>query len=149
MPKASANPLRLLLLLLLVAIVAIGSCLAVFYGFIRPSLPVDYQQETFVERLALNPAQQAEVEEIDRNFETRRQEILKKFRAATKDLALLLEQENEYSEEVAGAIERVHAVHGELQALSVRRYFAVLDVLPEQKRPEFRRLAADALSHPE
>lgn len=144
-----SNTFRLAALVAVVAAVAVASCLAVFYGFIRPRMPVAYEHETFVEQLALTDAQRAAVEEIDRRFETERGRLLEQFNATTRDLAALLESEDAYTDAVAGAIDRVHGVHGELQALSVRRYFAVLEVLPEEKRPEFRRLAAEALSHPE
>ncbi len=149
MPAIQSDKLRIALLLTVVAVVAVASCLAVFYGFIRPRLPVAFEHETFVERLDLNPAQRAAVEDIDRRFEAERERILQHFNAATRDLAALLESEDAFTGEVSAAIDRVHGYHGELQALSVRRYFAVLEVLPGEKRPDFRRLAAEALSQPE
>ena len=149
MPTHPSNTWRVAVLLAVVATVAVGSCLLVFYGFIRPQLPVAYEHETFVEQLDLNAAQRAAVEDIDRRFEAERGRILEHFNAATRDLAALLAREDAFTGDVAAAINRVHGYHGELQALSVRRYFAVLDVLPDEKRPAFRRLAAEALSQPE
>lgn len=149
MSLTRSNIFRLVVLFVVIIAVVVASCLAVFYGFIRPQMPVVHEHETFIEQLALSASQRAAVEEIDRHFETKRKPLLEQFRATTRDLAALLESEDAYTDAVVDSIDRVHHVHGELQALSVQRYFAILEVLPEEKRPEFRRLAAETLSQPE
>ena len=147
MPRSSLA--NLLSLLALVSIVAVLSCLAAFYIFIRPQLTALPAHETFMHQLQLTSAQQQQVEAIDARFEAERLRLIVDFEQATDDLARLLEDETEFSEEVSEAIDRIHHVHGALQALSVRRYFAILEELPSEKQPELRRLASQALSQPE
>lgn len=140
---------KLISLLGLIAVVAILSGLAAFYLFIRPQLPRGAVHETFVQQLQLSPEQRENIGAIDRRFEEERTMILHRFEERTRHLAALLEKENTYSPELDEAIERVHHVHGELQALSIRRYFAILQELPPEKQAELRRLASQSLSHPE
>ncbi len=141
--------IKMISLLGLIAAVAILSGLAAFYLFIRPQLSHGVVHETFVQQLQLSPGQRENVEAIDRRFEAERTAILRRFEETTRQLAALLEKENAYSPEVDEAIEQVHHVHGELQALSIRRYFAILQELPPDKQSELRRLASQSLSHPE
>ena len=140
---------RFIILFFSVAVVAVASCVLVFFGFLRQEMPVAYHHESFVERLSLDEGLRAELALVEEAYEARRQEMLARFRVATDHLAKLLESEDGLTEPVALAIREVHAVHGDLQALSVERYFEILDRLPEEKRPILRRMAAEALSQPE
>lgn len=143
-----SNLLRLFGLVAVVAAVAILSCLAVFYAFIRPQITAHRPPETFIEHLELSEEIRERVEAIDRRFEEDRQRLLAEFGEATRGLASLLEREDRYSEEVSESIHEIHRIHGELQALSIRRYFALLEVLPPEQQAELRRLASEALSQP-
>ncbi|MCC5789932.1 MAG: hypothetical protein JJT75_09870 [Opitutales bacterium] len=138
-----------LCLLMVVVIVAVGSCLVVFYTFILPQFSEVHGTESFIEDLDLSPEIAEQVETIDEQFDAERDLLLVDFRSVTSDLAELLAKEDSYSKDVQKAIDRIHHVHGDLQALSVRRYFAILEILPPNKQQRFRQLAADALSQPE
>ncbi|MCC5835048.1 MAG: hypothetical protein JJU20_09970 [Opitutales bacterium] len=143
------NTLNFLGLAAAVAIVAVLSCLVVFYTFLRPQMAASHYPGTFVEQLQLTEDQEATVKTIEADYEMERTQLLDEFEAATKVLAELLMNEDHYSDKVIEAIYGVHHVHGKLQSLSVERYFAILQVLPEDRQAELRRLASEALSHPE
>ena len=131
-----------------VAAVAVFSCLLAFYAFIRPQMGGAHHPETFVEHLDLDAGLRERVEEIDRGFEQDRQRLLAEFREATRELEALLQSEDAFSDEVAEAIRGIHHIHGDLQALSIHRYFSVLEVLPPDQQAVLRRLASEALSEP-
>jgi len=141
--------LSILALLGVVAAVAIASCLMVFHWYLYPRMLEHPPHPSFVEQLDLTEAQQQRIERIDARFEEERSAMLRKFAAATQRLADLLAREDAFTEEVSEAIEGVHHLHGELQALSIRRYFSLLEELPPEKQSELRRLASEALSQPE
>lgn len=147
MPKSTLS--RFVGLFALVAVMAIVSCLAVFHWLIRPQLHEAPVYSSFVELLDLNSEQQIRIEEIENYFDAERSLILGRFEQTTRNLAQLLMSEDEYSQQVEDAIAEVHHIHGELQALSVRRYFAILETLPVDKQQRLRKIAADALSQPE
>ncbi len=149
LPMPRSRFANLLSLLALVSVVAVLSCISVFYLFIRPQLASFPAHETFVQQLRLTPEREQGVAQIDAGFEEERLRLMEDFEKATEHLARLLEDESEFSNEVSDAIDRIHHVHGALQALSVRRYFAILEELPPEKQPELRRLASRALSQPE
>lgn len=136
-------------LLSLIAAVAVLSGWIAFCLFIRPQLVRESVHETLVQQLQLTPEQQRKVEAIDRQFEEERAVILRRFEQSIRHLASLLEKESAYNVEVEEAIEALHQAHGDLQALSIRRYFAILQELPPDKQLELRRLASQALSRPE
>ncbi len=141
--------IRSIIFLLTVTLVAVASCFLFFYVFLRREMPITQLHESFIEKLELDDALRTKISTIDEGYDNQREEIIVRFRAATEQLSKLLSSEDAYNGEVTQAINAVHAVHGELQSLSVQRYFSILAVLPNEKRPQFRQLAADALSHPE
>ncbi len=140
--------LKVIGLVAAVAVVAVLSCLVAFYTFIRPQMGGVYHPETFIEHLDLDAALRERVEEVDRGFEAERQRLLSEFEAATRELEALLQSENAFTDEVAEAIHGIHHIHGELQALSIHRYFTILEVLPPDQQAVLRRLASEALSEP-
>lgn len=133
----------------LVAVIAVATCLILFFGLLKPMFLGDSHERPLYEQLAVSPEERAQLEEIEKEFEMRRQEVLLDFNEARRELARLLEREDGYSEEVSAAVDRLHSFHGQLQSLSIRRYFAMLDALPPDQQAELRRLAAEALSEPE
>ncbi len=132
-----------------VVVLAVIAGLVVSFFIMRPQLPFTHHGASFVEQLELSPAQRQEVERIDSQFEQERAALLVDFKVATNGLARLLEQEGSYSAAVDAAIAEIHRVHGGLQALSIRRYFALLEVLPPDKQLRLRQLASAELSQPE
>lgn len=141
--------LKFLSLLILIASVAVLSGLTVFYLFLRPQMVDGPVHESFIEQLQLDSELAGELEIIEQEFEVQRNALLKEFEVATRELARLLESEDDYSEEVHKSITEIHRIHGELQALSIQRYFVILGELPEEKQQVLRRLASEGLSHPE
>lgn len=132
-----------------VVVLAVIAGLVVSFFIMRPQLPFGHRGASFVDSLELSSDQRQEVERIDELFELEREALLVEFKAATNGLALLLEKEDSYTAAVDAAIAEIHRVHGGLQALSIRRYFAILDVLPPDKQLRLRQLASDELSQPE
>ena len=131
------------------ALVASASCLIVLYAVVLPRFEQAHSREGFLDRLQMDPATRTRVGAIDAQFETEREKVIVEFEAAKRQLADLLVSESTLNPEIARTIEHLHHLHGTLQSLSIRRYFAILDELPDEQRPLLRKLAAESLSNPE
>lgn len=137
------------ILLLSVAVVAIASCLIVYFAFLQPNGTQPAHAHSFLHELDLSEEEKQRVQVIDQRFEAKRQEILREFRLSTARLAELLGKETHFSEAIHEAIEEIHHFHGQLQALSIQRYFALLEDLSPTNQAKLRELASRTLSHPE
>ena len=131
-----------------VAIIAVLTCLLVFHLFLKPHAHEPHSSDSFLDQLNLEPQLYEEVVVIDQRFEEERQSLLDEFSEKTGNLASLLLEEDRFTEQVMQSIHEIHEIHGALQALSIRRYFAILAVLPPEKQAILRQLAAGALSEP-
>jgi Spy/CpxP family protein refolding chaperone len=147
-------PLKLLmqavLVLGLVALTAVGSSLMVLRWMGQPVEDHSaHQLVPFYEQLNLSPLKLEEVRLIDAGFERAREPLILEFQKVMRDLAKMLEQEESFTAEIDERVKEVHRIHGGLQELSIRRYFAVMEVLPPEQQEELRKIASTALSQPQ
>lgn len=133
----------------LVAAVAVGAALVFSTLVLRPDGQKGSHAKSTYEHLNLSAEEQEWVDQVYARFEAERISRLEEFHRLQGELAKLLQEEEEYSERVSDTVKQLHVVHADLQEVSIRRFFAVLDVLPAEKRMELRQLAAEALSQPD
>lgn len=133
-----------------VATVAVATALALFFLVLRPQVDADaHSHASLYDRLDLSPDEHASIVAVSARFEEQRQALLVEFEELQQELAVLLREDPGYSPRFAATIDELHEVHGQLQELSIRRFFAALEVLPPEKQAELRRLAAETLVQPE
>lgn len=101
------------------------------------------------QELGLSPEETNRIEAFDAGYRARREALLETFHQRIAELSELLRTHNQYSQEVTNAVHRLHAVHGELQTLSIEHYYEMLNVLPPDKQDKLRSIAVEALSQPE
>jgi len=133
----------------LVIVVAVGAALIFSMLVLRPGGQKGNHAKSTYEHLNLLAEEQERVDQVYAQFEAERISRLEEFHRLQGELAKLLQEEEEYSERVSDTVKQLHVVHADLQEVSIRRFFAVLDVLPSEKRMELRQLAAEALSQPD
>ncbi|MCD8482616.1 MAG: periplasmic heavy metal sensor [Verrucomicrobia bacterium] len=134
----------------LVTLTAIGSSLLVLRWMLKPSEGhSSHQMVPFFEQLNLSPEQLELARAIDTGFERARKPLVLEFQSVMRELAMLLEHEDSFTEEIAEKVKEVHQIHGALQEISIRRYFAVMEVLPGEQQAELRRIASTSLSQPQ
>jgi hypothetical protein len=131
-------------------------CSAVSYMVVRWTAPTANWQhdqahghEWLRDEIGLNDEEFAAINHFEAGYQQQRADLLLDFKAEMNDLQALLLNKDEFSAELQHAIHDLHAVHGELQELSIRHYFDMLGALPADKREHLRQIAAKALSQPE
>jgi Spy/CpxP family protein refolding chaperone len=115
----------------------------VFKAHHRPSL-----HELVHEELDLSPAQERQLDALERDFAARRQAREAELRAANAQLAAAIQARHEYSPEVQAAVERFHHAMGELQKDTVQHVLAMRKVLTPQQAARFDRKVSEALTEP-
>lgn len=140
---------RAILVTIVVAFLAglagIGLGRVVFSPAQTPSL-----HEALHDKLDLTPAQDRQIEALERDFATRRRALELEMRSANGELAAAMRQEHAYGPRVTAAVERFHAAMGELQSATMAHVFAMREVLTPTQRTEFDAIVASALTdeHP-
>jgi Spy/CpxP family protein refolding chaperone len=134
----------------LVAIVALVS-FAVCWGsnhwiFSHPIHDKD-ADEWLEEQLDLTPQQNKALEEVERKYEARRQQLHSTIHAASIELAEAILADGKYSKRVAAANAKIHAAQGELKQATLEHFFDMQPMLTETQRIKMNRIAADALYH--
>jgi len=98
------------------------------------------------DELNLTPAQEQEIEALERDFATRRRALEVEMRAANGELAEAMREEHAYGPRVTAAVERFHRAMGELQGETMEHVFAMRAVLTPEQCVEFDALVASALT---
>ena len=99
--------------------------------------------------LKLTKDEQAAIDSFEGEYHHDRDGLEQEFDSRIADLRQILVESDEYVLEVDVAIHRIHEVHGQLQELSIKHYYDMLNVLPPEKQAMLRELAVKALSQPE
>jgi len=133
----------------LVAIVAISTTLLLYVLWFRPGPTEHPGTSDIYEQLTLSPEEEQRIGAVHQRFQAERSDILREFQQLQGQLAVLLKEEETYSPALADAIHQLHEVHAQLQEISIRRFFAMLETLPPEKQEKLRTLAAETLSQPE
>ncbi|MBC2596462.1 periplasmic heavy metal sensor [Ruficoccus amylovorans] len=143
---------RWLLLFALLVVVCASISLITARLVIRNEVPTNQPvrgTHWLSQELGLSPEETARIEAFDAGYRARRETLLETFHQRIAELSELLRTHNQYSPEVTDAVHRLHAVHGQLQALSIEHYYEMLNVLPPDKQDKLRDIAVEALSQPE
>lgn len=149
MSSKTQSYFRIAIFLGLVVVVAAAAALALFLLVLKPRGDAGTHSTSSYESLNLSQEEQERVDRVYVRFEMERANRLDEFHRLQGELATLLQEEEEYSPRVAETVKQLHAIHADLQEVSIQRFFAVLEVLPPEKRKELRQLAAETLSQPE
>jgi len=134
---------------MLVALCAAASYWTVQWARTPAEKPSAMSHAWLHHELDLTEAEAEAIMDFEPAYREERTRLREEFNRRIASLAGLLRTHDRYSPEVAEAIHNVHAVHGQLQELSIVHYFDMLDVLPKEKRERLRELAVRALSEPE
>lgn len=102
--------------------------------------------EVLHDELDLTPAQDRQIETLERDFATRRRALEAEMRAANAELAAAMREEHEYGPRVTAAVERFHHAMGELQSETMEHMFAMRAALNEEQRTRFDAIVAEALT---
>jgi hypothetical protein len=134
----------------LIALLAFGSALCgLFIGraWILPQNAVESEIHTLVHRdLKLDPAQEAQLEKIEREFAPRKQAIELELRGDNARLAAAIQAEHGYGPQVKAAVDRSHAAMGELQKITLEHIFAMRSVLRPDQAARFDEAVTRALT---
>ncbi|MGE9290633.1 MAG: periplasmic heavy metal sensor [Puniceicoccales bacterium] len=101
------------------------------------------------QELDLTPEEAARVDELEPEYRLQRTELQDEFQAKIAELRQEIVVSDEFSPQVAELIHELHIIHGQLQELSIRHYFQMMQVLPVEKQALLRDIAARALSVPQ
>lgn len=99
--------------------------------------------------LGLTKEEAEAIDLFEADYRQRRGELLDEFNRRKTALVGLLKSTQTYPPEVTGIIHQLHQTHGELQQLSIKHYYDMLNALPPEKQGRLRDLAVKALSEPE
>lgn len=99
--------------------------------------------------LDLNESEAALIDTLEPSYREERAKLQRVFQERIHVLRNLIVSSKELTPEVRHAIQELHIVHGQLQELSIRHYYEMMDALPEDKQPRLKEIASQALSTPE
>ncbi len=131
-----------------VVVVAALSCYLTLAWMLPKSTP-EPGLDGLLQEMDLREEHTRDIDAVNADFERRRQELLDAFYREQQTLAQLLRDEEAFSPVVEEAVVDIHHIHGQLQTLSIERYFAILEVLPPEQRADLRELEAATLSQPD
>lgn len=115
---------------------AIGGVYAGRLLFPAPVAPGAELHEVLHHRLSLDAGQQARLQILEQRFEIQRRALELELRADNARLAQAMEAEHGNGPQVAAAVDRSHAILGELQKATLVHIFAMRQLLrPDQTAP--------------
>jgi Spy/CpxP family protein refolding chaperone len=139
---------RGLVLTVLLAVLAGAAGAGIGAGYVFKSRHAPSLHEVVHEELDLTPAQERQLDGLERDFAVRRQARETELRAANAQLAAAIQARHEYSPEVQAAVERFHHAMGELQKDTVQHVLAMRRILTPQQAAKFDRKVSEALTEP-
>lgn len=138
--------IRLILCVIACFIAAIGG---VFVGrallSVKPP-PGTELHEVLHHKLALNANQQARLEKLEQRFAVQRRAFELELRANNARLAEAIEAEHGNGPRVGAAVDRSHAVMGELQKATLAHIFAMRQLLRPNQTGQFDQAVVKALT---
>lgn len=115
---------------------AIGGVYAGRLLFPSPVAPGTELHEVLHHRLSLDAGQQARLQILEQRFEIQRRALELQLRADNARLAQAMEAEHGNGPQVAAAVDRSHAILGELQKATLVHIFSMRQLLrPDQTIP--------------
>jgi len=136
---------------LLVAVVAfVGAFAAIWITgqFGDRGHPDGGKLHALMHQLALDPAQEAKVAVLERQFAQDRKALEAKLGRANAQLAAAISNEHQYGPKVAEAVDGSHLAMGELQKATLSHVFAMRAVLRPDQAVQFDAAVGKALTAP-
>ena len=99
--------------------------------------------------LNLTPEETAAINAFEPEYRQNRAALQKQFQSKIEELRQEIVSSDEFSGEAEVIIHGLHIIHGQLQELSIRHYYQMMQVLPPEKQERLRNIAAKALSVPQ
>ena len=112
---------------------------------VRP-LPGTALHEVLHHKLALNANQQARLEMLEQRFAVQRRALELELRANNARLAEAIEAEHGNGPRVAAAVDKSHAMMGELQKATLAHIFAMRQLLQPDQTGQFDQAVVKALT---
>ncbi len=97
-------------------------------------------------KLGLTPRQEMALAGIEQRYQEQRRKLEMELARANRDLADAILADGRETENVNGAIERIHAVMGQLQKVTVGHVFEMKAVLSPEQYDRLLRFTASALN---
>jgi nickel and cobalt resistance protein CnrR len=139
--------LRRTLLIALVAFLAAGTGVYAARLLDRPAPDAGEELHVLMhDGLDLDPAQESELEAIEREFAVERARLEAQLKAANARLAEAVAAEHVYGPRVAEAVDATHDAMGELQKTTLTHVFAMRAILRPEQRPQFDAVVERALA---
>ena len=146
MSRAVSNRSWLMLSLIACFLAAIGGVLVGRVLFPEPAAPGAELHDVLHHKLSLDAGQQERLKSLEQQFAVRRRALEMELKADNAQLAEAMEAEHGNGPRVAAAVDRCHAVLGELQKATLTHIFAMRQLLrPDQTAP-FDRAVVKALT---
>ena len=140
------KPLQLIAMLVVVALVATGACYIsarVFGPFHQNAVT---SHEWIHKQLGLTADEQKALEPIEKRFEQRQRELMTAIRAAARELAQAIKEDQTDSAKVSSAVGKIQSAQGELQEATLQHVFEMKTILAPEQYQKLLKLTADALN---
>lgn len=134
----------------LVAVLSAAIALAASH-FARGLLPTKHSSglhELMHDRLDLTAAQQATIDQLEKDFANTRMALDAQLRESNMALARAIEAEQKIGPKVSAAVDASHMAMGDLQKATLAHVFAMRSVLTPSQQTVFDREIARALTSP-
>ncbi|MFN3990430.1 MAG: periplasmic heavy metal sensor [Erythrobacter sp.] len=99
--------------------------------------------------LDLDPAQEAALDKLERDFAGRREALEAGLKADNARLAEAIADEHRYGPRVSAAVDATHIAMGELQKATLEHIFAMRAILRPDQQAKFDAALAKSLAQPE
>ncbi|CAN5750514.1 hypothetical protein BH09VER1_BH09VER1_12060 [soil metagenome] len=140
------TPFQFVLLLVVVALVAMGACLLTryFVPIMRHDDP-ESAHDWVHRQLGITPEQTKLLDPIEHRYDERRRALDRTIRQANAELATAILEDQAASPKVNATIEKIHAAQGELQMVTISHVFEMKTVLTPGQYEKLLKLTAEAL----
>lgn len=108
-----------------------------------------YGHQWLHQKLNLSEMEAAAIDALEPAYRRNRTEMQGQFQTKIDKLRKQITSSDKFTGEVSQTIHELHLIHGQLQELSIRHYYEMMQALPADKQDRLRDLAAEALSTPE
>ena len=137
---------RYLLIALIAGAVAVATSWAVRSVMVAGDRSAGELHGFIHKQLALDPAQEAKVDELEANFASRRTSLEAKLKDANRELAEAMASEHQYGPRVAAAVDHAHMAMGDLQKATLEHVFAMRALMRPDQAVRFDREVGRALT---
>ncbi len=140
------KPLQFALLLVTVALIAMGMCLFTQWivPVVCPPHPVGNHMSIH-KQLHITPEQDKSLHAIERRYAERRAQLTQTIRQANTELANVILEDKAASARVNTAIRKIHTAQGELQMVTIQHVFEMKTILTPKQADMLLKLTAEAL----